>query len=63
MRSGVGPPEDSWWALFAATTGLTTLLLLAADGYVELIALSAAYAATGVIVHHGKRQDYEEKTG
>lgn len=63
MRRAVGPSRDSWWTLFAVTAGMTTLLLLAADLYVELIALGAACAATGLIVPHGKRWDYEENTG
>ena len=58
-----GPSRDSWSAAFAVTAGVTTLLLLAADLYLELIALGAAYAATGLIVSHGKRWDCEETTG
>ena len=62
MESRDGPEMDPWPTAFVATAGLTMLLLLAADLYVELIAAGAAYAATGVIVHFGTHSAHPETT-
>ena len=62
MERDVGPASDSWWAVLVATAGLTVLLLLAADLYVELLAAGWAYAAAGVIVHYGTHSANQEAT-
>ena len=53
---------DSWSTAFVTTAGLTMLLLMAADLYVELIAAGSAYAASGVIVHYGTHSAPPEAT-
>jgi len=62
MMRQVTAERDSSSVVVAVTAGLTTLLFLAADRYVELVAAGVAYVVAGVIVHQGTLCEDEETT-